>query len=620
MPTPDSPISLQDVKDEFGDSNGGSISLDEYYAGGLNVPAGTSGVPSSGTISLNDLRNKSKVQPLNISVTPSSSPEGQSFTVTITDPSNINRPTIYWKLTNYTNLDNSDFLLFQGSVNYSSGYANFTVTPVINDSLTEGPGTFRITFYSDVNRTIQIGQSAVLTVTDAYSLGTMTRSRTQIYRYANLNTALMSSTITLPSSGLIGSTIYWEVYGDSGVTISTADLVALSGTLTVPANGTIQATITATIWDGLIDITTNKNIYIRFKFNNSSGTEIANSLSLPIVLTRKPVISLSFDPSIIREGFSTKRTIVLEHVPYTDGDNYTTSIFYTTNQFDLDTATASDLYNFSATGEIIIDSNRVEDTFYATLDSDTESTQNISHVLRLNGTTTTNPAHTPIFAQNLGIESPAILTQSPNIITTSRSSLKITNIAPYPVARSFNTKFRHAGSTTWYENTLTVGALATSSQEIVPISTANPPDINGTAANHTLEFEITNPNYQIFTTSITESFIWPVGAVILTITNANQQGVNRALIVTVQSPRNYATARAYDIQYRIKFTNAQWPSDVNEGWTTFGINATISANSFTSPSTTVFQRPAALRGDVQVRCVLAGHQILISNDLVDVWF
>ena len=48
------PLTLANIQTEFGGSN--PISLNEYYAGGANVPAGTTGtygaVPSSGTISI----------------------------------------------------------------------------------------------------------------------------------------------------------------------------------------------------------------------------------------------------------------------------------------------------------------------------------------------------------------------------------------------------------------------------------------------------------------------------------------------------------------------------------------------------------------------------------------
>ena len=55
-------ISLSTVQTEFGGSN--PIGLNEYYAGGANVPAGTTGtygaVPSSGAISLRNFYGTSK--------------------------------------------------------------------------------------------------------------------------------------------------------------------------------------------------------------------------------------------------------------------------------------------------------------------------------------------------------------------------------------------------------------------------------------------------------------------------------------------------------------------------------------------------------------------------------
>lgn len=56
------PLTLTDIQTEFGGSN--PISLSEYYAGGANVPAGTSGtygaVPSSGAISIQNFYGTAK--------------------------------------------------------------------------------------------------------------------------------------------------------------------------------------------------------------------------------------------------------------------------------------------------------------------------------------------------------------------------------------------------------------------------------------------------------------------------------------------------------------------------------------------------------------------------------
>jgi hypothetical protein len=58
MPTPSGTISLLDIQNEFGGSS--PISLSEYYALAGFVPGGQ-GVPSSGVISFNDLRGKTKI-------------------------------------------------------------------------------------------------------------------------------------------------------------------------------------------------------------------------------------------------------------------------------------------------------------------------------------------------------------------------------------------------------------------------------------------------------------------------------------------------------------------------------------------------------------------------------
>ena len=51
-----SPLAISEIVAEFGDAAGGSDSLSEYYAGGQNVPSGTTGqsgsIPTSGTISM----------------------------------------------------------------------------------------------------------------------------------------------------------------------------------------------------------------------------------------------------------------------------------------------------------------------------------------------------------------------------------------------------------------------------------------------------------------------------------------------------------------------------------------------------------------------------------------
>jgi len=59
MTTPSGTITLDNVQTEFGGTN--PIGINEYYAGGIYVSAFVSGVPTSSTIDMNSLRNKTKI-------------------------------------------------------------------------------------------------------------------------------------------------------------------------------------------------------------------------------------------------------------------------------------------------------------------------------------------------------------------------------------------------------------------------------------------------------------------------------------------------------------------------------------------------------------------------------
>ena len=61
-------LALSQIQSEFGGSN--PIGLNEYYRGGANVPShgNTSGIPSSGTISINQFYGKSNAAPIDTTV------------------------------------------------------------------------------------------------------------------------------------------------------------------------------------------------------------------------------------------------------------------------------------------------------------------------------------------------------------------------------------------------------------------------------------------------------------------------------------------------------------------------------------------------------------------------
>ena len=66
MAVPTGTVCLTDLRTEFGDANGGNVCLTEYYAGGANVPSGTTNfsgtaIPSSGTLCLTNFLGASNV-------------------------------------------------------------------------------------------------------------------------------------------------------------------------------------------------------------------------------------------------------------------------------------------------------------------------------------------------------------------------------------------------------------------------------------------------------------------------------------------------------------------------------------------------------------------------------
>ena len=134
MTTPSGQITLLDVQTEFGGSP--PIAINEYYAGGLYVPASTAGVATSGQITLGELRNKTKASPVQVFAFPTTTAEGGTFYFTLYVETLI-YPTVYWKLTDYVNLQDADFQSSIGTSTYSyedSYYAAQAITCLLYTS------------------------------------------------------------------------------------------------------------------------------------------------------------------------------------------------------------------------------------------------------------------------------------------------------------------------------------------------------------------------------------------------------------------------------------------------------------------------------------------------------
>lgn len=542
MTTPTGTITLLNVQDEFGGSV--PIGINEYYAGGAYVPAGTAGVPSSGTISMNDLRGKSKATPLTFFVTPNTVAEGSSFYVFAYNSGTI-YPTIYWKLTNYTNLDDADFNAVSGSVSYDyidGDYPQFSVTTVA-DSNYEGTGTFNITFYSNPARTTSIGSTQYLSVVDTYSTSMVAPSTTTIYRYANRNPGYRTSVVYMDSSGLVGSTVYYEVYTDSG-SLTSVDVDAptsLTGTLIVPAGGRVGITVRSTEWDGSQSVTTDKNVYVRFRLNNSSGSILGTSSAM--TLKAMPVVSFSFSPTTIREGQASTLTGSVTNIPYDGG----ASFFW--RQAVFSSAQSSDWVNVSgdpgnSTGELIWNTQIVSTSIYGALDSLAESQEELYFYWCLNSSN-----GTAIWFHGLSILSPAQITS----VTGSYNSAQITNISSYPAARNFDVTF-YADYALNIAPSVTVPANQISSNAISPfLYTAT----EGTVGTYIMEYIFTNPYHEqklVFNNS--ESFIFPVYGVEFFFTGANAPNTARTLIARITSVPSVYYSRDFTVEFAVKLSTS----------------------------------------------------------------
>jgi hypothetical protein len=97
------PLSLSDIQTEFGGSN--PISLSEYYAGGANVPSGTTGdsgpIPSSGTISMGQFYGASNRVSITLTISANTNGynifnnRGGTYVAGISDVTLVNNSNIY---------------------------------------------------------------------------------------------------------------------------------------------------------------------------------------------------------------------------------------------------------------------------------------------------------------------------------------------------------------------------------------------------------------------------------------------------------------------------------------------------------------------------------------------
>jgi hypothetical protein len=129
-------ISLNNIQTVFGGTN--PIGMNEYYAGGVNVPSGTTGIPTSGTISINQFYGKSK----STSPTIASLSLSDLYNTLSTNMSSFKNPSFY----EYT-IDNVTTLNDGGLDMYDSG----NTTQISCDGVLSGAIPYNTTTTSTVS-------------------------------------------------------------------------------------------------------------------------------------------------------------------------------------------------------------------------------------------------------------------------------------------------------------------------------------------------------------------------------------------------------------------------------------------------------------------------------------
>lgn len=328
MTTPNTNVTFSSIQTEFGGSN--PIALDEYYAGGGYVATGVTGVPTSGTISVDNLRNKSQIVYGTLTPNISSEAEGAVITVTfnLTGVTGVpNGTTLYWKIDG-TGISASDFNentltgSFTLNVTGGVGSGSFTITP-IGDNIIEGTETF----YAHVGTAAGVPTSYVnstgvnITETQTYSINWDNPNIIFEGQTRNINLATYNVT---PG----GITYYYVIQQTGAQPISASgDISPMSGTLgtltvsSSPQAVTPSATLTFTN-DGVYE-NAYETFSISIRAGSTSGTEVCNSGVLTILDT--PSYSLSWSPSSISEGGYSTLTLSTSNVPTSSTYYYTLS-------------------------------------------------------------------------------------------------------------------------------------------------------------------------------------------------------------------------------------------------------------------------------------------------------
>jgi hypothetical protein len=265
--------------------------------------------------------------------------EGSTLSISVLTANVSSGSILYWSV-NGLGISAADFtngeLTGSGSVGID-GKLSFSLT-IANDLTTEGVETPQIKLFSDAARTIQVGSTASVSISDTSITLAPTYSLTPSASSINEGGTLTTS---ISTTGVIsGTTLY---YGLSGTGITTSDFSsgALTGQVTFGTNGT--ASLSHTLSN---DLTTEGSETLQIKlFSDAARTiQVGSTASVSISdtsITPAPTYSLTPSASSINEGGTLTTTLS------TTGVTSGTTLYYSLSGTGI---TAADFSSGALTG------------------------------------------------------------------------------------------------------------------------------------------------------------------------------------------------------------------------------------------------------------------------------
>jgi FtsP/CotA-like multicopper oxidase with cupredoxin domain len=213
--------------------------------------------------------------------------EGQVVTTTVATTNVATGTVLYWGLSGngITAADYSAGLLTGSGTVASTGKFTFSHT-LANDKTTEGPETVQIKLYSDVGRTIQVGNTGSYIIGDT-SKGVPTYSLNPSVLSINEGADLITTVKT--TNVIPGTQLFWQLSG-AGITANDLYNSSLTGSGTVDASG--QFAFTTSIAS---DFTTEgpETLLIKLFTDAAYTQQVGVAASVAIADTSTKPVSLS---------------------------------------------------------------------------------------------------------------------------------------------------------------------------------------------------------------------------------------------------------------------------------------------------------------------------------------